>query len=240
MVDQRRVSEVLRRFAGTLVQEYDLDEVLGQLGSDVAEILGAAGAGAMVADDGGDLHFVATSDERLDRLEQLQIDLGEGPCLLAYQTGQPVVAADLRVDGRFPRFGPLALEVGMRAVHSFPMALDGTTVGALNLYTEEVSDLGPEEQRAGQSFADVATIYLLHARDRAEHEKLTAGLQKALDSRVVVEQAKGYLARHLDVSVEEAFELLRGYARPRSIKVAIVARGIMAGDLEADELLDRT
>lgn len=236
MVDQARVSEVLRRFAGTLVHEYDLDEVMGQFGKDAADILGAAGAGAMVADAGGHLRFVATSDERLDRLEQLQIELGEGPCLLAYETGRPVVASDLEHDARFPRFGPQALAAGMRAVHSFPMSLDEATVGALNLYTEEVSDLDEAARQVGQSFADVATIYLLHARDRAEDERRTAGLQKALDSRVVVEQAKGYLASRLSIDVADAFELLRGYARPRSIKVAIVARGVISGDLEVDEL----
>ena len=236
MVDQGRVAQVLRRFAGTLVHEYDLDDVMAEFGADVAEILGAAGAGAMVADDAGDLRFVATSDDHLDRLEQLQIDLGEGPCLLAYQTGQSVVASDLRVDERFPRFGPRAVSAGMQAVHSFPMAIDDTTVGALNLYTREASDLDGAARQAGQAFADVATIYLLHARDRAEHQRLTAGLQKALDSRVVVEQAKGYLVSQLGIGLDEAFELLRGYARPRSIKVAIVARAVVAGDLEVEEL----
>lgn len=236
MIDQTRVAEVLRRFAGTLVHEYDLDEVMSAFGADVAEILGAAGAGAMVADESGDLRFVATSEERLDELERLQIELEEGPCLLAYLTGQPVVAADLRTDERFPRFGPQAVAAGMRAVHSFPMALDDTTVGALNLYTEQVSDLAAEARALGQSFADVATIYLLHARDRAENERLTSGLQKALDSRVVVEQAKGYLASELGVTVNEAFELIRNFARPRGIKASMVARSVLAGDLDLGEL----
>jgi GAF domain-containing protein len=231
-----RISTVLRRFAGTLVGEYELDDVMSQLGDDVATVLGAAGAGVMLSDAEGLLRFVSTSDPVLDRLEKLQIDWDEGPCLLAYRTSNPVIAADLAVDDRFPSFGPQAVEEGMRAVWSFPMHLNGTTIGALNLYAEKPTDLGEEALSLGRTFADVATIYVVHARDVAEHEELTAGLQKALDTRIVIEQAKGFVAARRGIAPRAAFEVIRRYARSRSIKVRSVAEALVTGELAHEEL----
>lgn len=232
------LTTVLRRFAGTLVGEYELDDVLGELGEDVATVLGAAGAGVMLSDAEGQLHFVSTSDPVLDRLEKLQIDWDEGPCLLAYRTSSPVIAADLAVDERFPSFGPAAVEEGMRAVWSFPMHLNGTTIGALNLYAEKPTDLGEEALSLGRTFADVATIYVVHARDVAEHEELTAGLQKALDTRIVIEQAKGYLAAQRRIEPRAAFEVMRRYARSHSVKVRFVAEALVNGEIAHDDLGD--
>lgn len=239
MIDHVRLTSMLRRFAGTLVGEYDLDEVLSKLGEEVAALLGAVGAGAMLADDAGELHFVATSDEVLGKLEQLQIELDEGPCLLAYHKCEPVVAADLATDERFPAFGPRAVEVGMRAVHSFPMHISGTAVGALNLYIDEPAGLSEEAVQLGSTFADIATIYVVHDRDQAERERMTAGLQKALDSRVVIEQAKGYLAAECDIDPGPAYELIRHHARSNSIKARDVARAVLDGDLTPDDLTGR-
>lgn len=236
-MDDLRVSAVLRRFAGTLVGEYDLDEVLSALGGDVAEVLGCAGAGAMLGDADGNLHFVSTSDPVLERLEKLQIAWGEGPCLTAYHTGEVVIAPDLADDPRFPAFGPQAVEEGMRAVYSFPMHLQGTTIGALNLYTDETGELSDDGIGLGQTFADVATIYVVHARDLADHDELTAGLQKALDTRIVVEQAKGYLMARNRIEAKAAFELLRRYARSHSVKVHAVAADVVAGRLLPEQLV---
>lgn len=239
MIDHAGVAEVLRRFAGTLVGEYELDDVLSGLGKDVASTLGCAGAGAMLADADEQLRFVATSDEVLGELERLQIELDEGPCLLAYRSCQPVVSADLASDERFPRFGPRAIAAGMRAVYSFPMHLQETAIGALNLYAPEAGDLSHEALEIGRTYADVATIYVVHARDLADHEELTTGLQKALDTRIVIEQAKGYLAARADIDTKAAFELLRSYARPRGTRVRVVAQRLLAGDLDVAELQAR-
>ncbi len=238
MIDHARLTHLLRRFAGTLVGEYELEEVLARLGEDIAGILGAAGAGAMMADEGGDLHFVATSDAPLAKLEALQIELGEGPCLLAYLENAPVVASDLADDDRFPRFGPRAVEAGMHAVYSFPMHVMGVTVGALNVYAEHVGGLSEEAVGLGQTFADVATIYVLHDRDLAERDELTSGLRKALESRVVVEQAKGYLAAQTRMEPDPAFELLRRHARSNNLRAREVARAVLRGELTVSDLTD--
>ena len=237
MVEHAHITSVLRRFAGTLVGEYDLDEVLATLGEDVARTLDCAGAGVMLGDRQGDLRFVSTSDPVLDRLEKLQIEGDEGPCLLAYRTGEAVVASNLDDDPRFPDFGPRAVEEGMHAVYSFPMHLQGETIGALNLYADHSGGLSDDEVSLGRTFADVATIYVVHARDVEDHEELTAGLQKALDTRIVVEQAKGFLVARNRIEPRAAFDLLRRYARSHSTKVRQVALDIVEGRLAPDELI---
>jgi GAF domain-containing protein len=235
-VDHRGFWRVLERFAGTLVDRYNLDDVLEQLGVDITEVLDVAGAGIMLADESGSLRFCSTSNEVLRKLEKLQIDLDEGPCLLAYRSGEIVLAEDLRDDPRFPSFGTRAVEVGMAAVYSFPMRLDQQVIGALNLYAETAHAFSPDQIEVGGVFADVGTMYLLNARDIAQRDLLTSQLQHALDSRVLIEQAKGYVAALAGIDPAEAFELIRGYARNHQIRVRVVARSVLHGDLAVDEL----
>ena len=231
-VDHRAFWKVLERFAGTLVDRYELDEVLEALGGDIRRVLDVAGAGVMLGDDDGNLRFTSTSDGVLHMLEGLQVELDEGPCLLAFRSAQVVLAEDLRTDERFPRFGPRAVAAGMSAVYSFPMHVDGTVFGALNLYRGTPGPFSRDQIEVGTTFADVATCYLMNARDIEHRQLLTAQLQQALRNRVVIEQAKGYLAATQDVSVEEAFEMIRSYARSHQIRARIVARAIVHGDLD--------
>jgi GAF domain-containing protein len=235
-VDHRGFWQVLQRFAGTLVDRYELDDVLDQLGVDIAAVLDVAGAGVMLADEGGSLRFCSTNNEVLRKLEALQIDLHEGPCLLAYRCGEIVLADDLLDDPRFPEFGPRAVDAGMAAVYSFPMRLDQQVIGALNLYNDTPGPFSDDQIEVGGVFADVGTMYLLNARDIAQRDLLTKQLQHALNSRVLIEQAKGYVAARADVEPPDAFELIRRYARSHQIRVRVVARAILHGDLAVDEL----
>lgn len=235
-MDYQLLADTLRRFAGTLVQEYDLEEVLVDLSPSICRILDVHGAGVMLEQDDGHLHMISTSDPLLRRLEQLQVELDEGPCLLAYRTGQPVQVPDLRHDARFPRFGTKAADAGMLAVYSYPMRHDGLTLGALNFYRTGTGTLDGDEQRAGAALADVASAYLLHARSDARSGLVTSQLQQALDSRVPIEQAKGYVAARLDVGVDEAFALLRDHARSRNRRLHEVARDVVARRLTMGDL----
>lgn len=237
-VDHRGFWRVLQRFAGTLVDRYELDDVLEQLGFDIAEVLDVAGAGVMLADERGSLRFCSTNNDVLRKLEALQIDLDEGPCLLAYRSGEIVLAADLRDDPRFPAFGPRALEAGMAAVYSFPMRLDQQVIGALNLYAEHPSAFSDDQIEVGGVFADVGTMYLLNARDIAQRDLLTRQLQHALNSRVLIEQSKGFVAARCGADPSEAFELIRGYARRHQVRVRIVARAVLQGDLAVTDLVE--
>ncbi len=235
-IDHQGFWRVLARFAGTLVDRFDLDGVLAQLGVDIRQVLRVAGAGVMLADEDGNLRFTSGSDALLDELEALQITLDEGPCLYAYRSGEIVLASDLRHDRRFRRFGPRAIAAGMAAVYSFPMHIDDQVIGALNLYRNEPGDLTAEQVEAGLTFADVATTYLANARDSEQKDLLTRQLQHALNSRVIIEQAKGYVSARAAVGLPDAFELLRSYARTRQLRVRLIARNVLSGDLSVDDL----
>lgn len=236
VVDHRGFWRVLERFAGTLVDRFELDDVMAQLGRDIADILGAAGAGIMLADDEGRLRFCSTSNPVLGALEELQIELDEGPCLLAYRSGTVILAADLRSDDRFPKFGPRAVEAGMGAVYSFPMRLDSQIIGACNLYSDRPGKFNDEQVEVGEVLADVATSYVINARDIEQKDLLTRQLQHALDSRVLIEQAKGFVTARAGVDPIDAFELIRGYARRNQQQVRMVAYALLRGDLPVEKL----
>lgn len=239
-VDHRGFWKVLERFAGTLVDRFELDDVLVRLGGDMTYVLDVAGAGVMLADDAGRLRFVTTSDEVLRMLEALQIELDEGPCLLAYRSSDIVLAEDLRDDERFPAFAPRALDAGMASVYSFPMRLDRQVIGALNLYNDAPGQFTSDQVEVGQVFADVATSYLVNARDIEQKDLLSAQLQHALNSRVLIEQAKGFVVARTGVEMPDAFELIRGYARRNQITVRLVARSLLTGSLTVEELVRST
>ena len=232
MVDKERLAEVLIESAQTLVSSYRVDETLQRLCDRVVEVLPVTGAGVMLDDEAGDLRFVAASDDTVRQIEGLQIELGEGPCLHAYQTGESVIVADLEDGEWFPRFAPKAIAAGLRAVYSFPMRHEQDRIGALNLYRAEPGMFADEDRVAGQTLADVATATILNGRQLAQSERITGQLQRALESRVVIEQAKGRLAERHGIAVSEAFELLRRHARRNSRKLHDVARDVVHGTLD--------
>lgn len=235
-VDHGSLRAVLARFAGTLVRRYDLQVVLQELSKEVCAILGVSGAGVMLGDPDGHLRFTSTSDNTLDQLERLQIALGEGPCVMAFQRGEAVVAADLAADERFPEFGPRAVRSGMRAICSLPLQHGDQTIGAVNLYRAGPGPFDREEVEVGQLLADVATSYLMHAQEVEQAERLNRQLAEALESRVSIEQAKGFLGAALGLDMDASFAMLRRYARSNSRGLHAVSREVVAGELEPAQL----
>lgn len=238
-IDNEAMVTLLSRFAGTLVGQFSLDEVLAQLGVDMRKVLDVQGAGVMVGDDDDNLHFITTSGGTLAELERLQLELEEGPCLLAYQTGQHIEVPDLSDDPRFPRFGSKAIQAGLLAVYSFPMTIDGDVIGATNLYRNEPGRLTPVQREAGQTLAFVATSYVRNARDSADRDLMTKGLQDALSNRAHLEQAKGYLMHAHAVKATTAYEMIRSYARPRRVKVRELAEEILRGAVDVADGWDK-
>ena len=236
MTDDKSALTLLLKFAKTLVRRYDLDNVLTDLAGDLRDVLDVAGAGVMLADDNNDLRFVSSSDETLKQLEDLQIELDEGPCLRAYRTAQRVMATDLRDDPEFPQFGPRAVEAGMLAVFSYPLEYEEQVFGALNLYRREPGRLDERQEELGAAFSDIATLYLMHGSHDERREELNNQLQGALDSRVVIEQAKGFIAARCDVQPAEAFELLRRHARGHGRKLREVAAAVVERRLDIEVL----
>jgi GAF domain-containing protein len=229
MISTERLSDLFVEVADTLVDEFDVIDFLHNLTIHAADISGAGAVGLMLTDQQGHLQFMAASNSSGEHLELFQLQNVEGPCMDCFATGQPVVNADLvnAVD-RWPTFAPRAIELGYRAVHAFPMRLREHTIGALNLFGTTGVLFDPSEVRVVQALADVATIAILQEGKISRAEALTEQLQGALNSRVVIEQAKGAVSALVGIPPDEAFELLRGHARSSSKRLVDVAQAVLA------------
>ena len=224
MIGIERLADVFVGVADTLVADFDVIDFLHTVAGHATEMSGAAAAGLMLSDLDGGLHYMGASDESARLLELFQIQHEEGPCLDCYRSGRPVTVADLTSEpSRWPAFTERALASGVRSVHAFPMRLRNQVLGALNVFGAEPRPLDPEEARVVQALADLATIAIIQERLIRQAELLTEQLQFALNSRVVIEQAKGAIARSLGVSVEEAFDLMRGHARRERVGLTDLA-----------------
>lgn len=224
-----RLVDLFATLADTLVDSYDVIELLQTLVDSCVDLFDVAAAGLLLADDQGELDVVASTSEASRLVEVMQVDADEGPCTECYATGR-VVSVDVLGEGdrTWARYERYAIEQGFRSVHAIPLRLRETTIGALNLLRTSPGPLNPRDVRAAQALADVATIGVLHARVVQESGFVQAQLQEALDTRVVIEQAKGVLAHQHGVSTEEAFGLLRSSARSSGTKLSELARDVVA------------
>jgi GAF domain-containing protein len=237
MIAVDRLAEVFVEVADTLVDDFDVIEFLETLTRHTAEVSGSSSAGLLLADPHGQLQYMASSQESVKLLELFQLQYHEGPCLDCFRTGQAVVNSDLRQAGpRWPRFAPRAVEAGFQSVHAFPLRHRHRVIGALNLFSADSGRLEPTDVRIIQCLADIATIGLLQQRSISSAELLTEQLQSALNSRVTIEQAKGVLARTHGITVQAAFELLRGYSRRRHHRLSEVAREVVTDPARHPEL----
>lgn len=232
-----RLAAVFVEMADTLVDEFDLVDFLHTVTTRTSELADAAAAGLLLADHHGQLQFMAASEERARLLELFQIQAHEGPCLDCYTQGSSVMNADLDQAGdRWPQFAPQAVAAGFRSVHAFPMRIRGERIGALNLFGTEPGRMESGDEHILQALSDVATIGLLNERAIRRSEVLTEQLQTALNSRVIIEQAKGILAQTFDTTVDEAFEILRTYTRRNNAALSEVARSLVADPASIPEL----
>lgn len=235
MAHPQQLSNVLVDFAKTLVRSHNVADVLGRLMEGVVNVLGVWGAGVSLDDGTGRLRLVSATDDVVQRLQALEDDVDRGPCREAYDSGVPIVVRDLgAVADRWPRLVAQASAAGINAVMGIPMVADGACIGALNVYDADPAEFDEDTVATAQVLADVATGYIVNVRDLDRARELTAQLQTALDSRVLIEQAKGYLAGSLHIDVETAFEILRSYSRNQRINIHDVAAGVVDGTLLAD------
>ena len=240
----RQESELVGAFvqlADTLVDDYDVPEVLHQLVAHCVDLLNVSAAGLMLSDQRGSLQLVASSSEQTRLLELFQIQTDEGACVDAFRTGETIAIADLAANtGRWPVFAPQALEQGFSAVHAVPLRLRNDLIGTLNLFNHDSGALSPEDAKVARALADIATIGILQERTIRHGEVLTEQLQGALNSRITIEQAKGLLAFAGDLDMEQAFQALRRYARARHARLSETAHLLASGELHPDLVLSRT
>jgi len=228
MADRER--EVTRAFvalADTLVDDYDVADLLHLLVRQCVALLDVAAAGLTLVDERGGLQVLASSTEQARLLELFQLDIDEGPCVECFTTSTPVLVADIAAQAaRWPRFAAEAVRDGFASVHAVPLRLRKQTIGALNLFGYTPGELSAEDVALAQGLADAATIGILQERAIRRGEVLSEQLQSALNSRVIIEQAKGALAVSGRLSMDEAFQALRGYARRNNLRLSDVARAL--------------
>jgi transcriptional regulator with GAF, ATPase, and Fis domain len=229
-MDGQLLSETFVELTDTMVAGFDVIDFLHVLTDRSVQLLDVSAAGLLLADPRGELRVVAASSEAARLLELFQLQSDQGPCLDCFRAGQPVAAADLGAEAaRWPRFAPAARQAGFAAVQALPMRLRDQVIGALNLFRAGPGAFDPADVRVGQALADVATISLLHDRSMRRSDTLNEQLQTALNSRVIIEQAKGKLAERLGLDMSQAFTLLRAHARSSNLRLSDLAQAVIDG-----------
>ena len=237
MTRESVVVRAMIEIADTLVDDFDVVELLTTLVDRCVEVLDISAAGIMLVAPEGDLRVMTSSSDTMRVVELFELQAQEGPCLDCYRTGKPVLNQDLAtVNGRWPRFSVIALEAGFRAADAVPMRLRGQIIGALNLFRSESGSLSDDDVLIAQALADIATIALLQHREAIETQVVNDQLNHALNSRIVIEQAKGMTAEHGQLDMQQAFARLRNHARNHNFRLVEVATDIVNGTLTPGSL----
>lgn len=236
---ERPITEAFRAIADSLVDDYEITDMLTGLTVDCARILDIASVGILLADEKGVLQVAATSTERMQLMELYQVQCRQGPCLDCYRDGTAVLVADLnRQRKRWPDFAAVALEAGYASVHAVPLRFRGKVLGTVGLFGTRPGALNAEDLKLAQAIGHVAGVALVTNKATADQIVINTQLQTALNSRVVLEQAKGVLAHSGNLDVEQAFTMLRGYARDHNLRLKDIAGAVVSRELPTGQVLD--
>lgn len=229
---ERLLAETFVGLADTLIGDFDIVELLDRLVAACLDLVGVSAAGLILDDQRGHLAVLASSSEELRFLEMFEVQNNEGPCLDCLHTGAMVESTNLLEESRWPRFSPHASEAGFLSVVAVPLRLRDQTIGALNMFESNPRPMPLMDQKLAQALADVATIGILQQRSIHRSTRLAEQLQHALNSRIVIEQAKGVVAERTGSSIAKAFDILRRIARDSNLKLTDVALAVIAGELD--------
>jgi hypothetical protein len=240
MTDTPRETQVLEAvvtLVDSLLDDFDVVDLLTDLTVRCSQLLDVAATGLLLADPLQQLRLLAVTSEQARELELFQLQADEGPCVDCYSTGQPISVADLRVAvRRWPQFVPAALDAGFASVHAVPMRAAGIVLGAVGLFGTRHGELNEADLLVAQTLAHVACVAILQEHPPTP-DTVMPQLRSALAGRVVVEQAKGFLRESVNVSVEDAFRLLRTYAHANGEHLTEVARRLMSDRAARPELV---
>ncbi len=229
---EQQVAAALVGFIRELTQQHTVEAVLRLLGDQCLALLPADGVGVLLLEE-QQLTVATTNSEVGDAVETLEVELEEGPCVECVRVGHPVLVPDLAASAdRYPNFTPRALEAGAGAIHALPMTGHGELVGSLNIVSRAPTELTDTQLGTARMLCDVAVSYIFAVRLHEETSELAGQLQNALDTRVLIEQAKGILAERHGDSMGGAFERLRRHARSRSTPVREIARQVVEDGLD--------
>ncbi|WP_238638059.1 GAF and ANTAR domain-containing protein [Curtobacterium sp. HSID17257] len=219
--------------------DYDVVEVLQTLVDSAVELFDAEAGAIHLLDESGALRVVASTSDRSGFIGLLQLDAGEGPCIDAVTSGKLVTSESAEaLRRRWPRFGEASREHGYAGVHAIPLRLRAEVIGSLNLFRETEGALNATDARGAQALADVATISVLQQRTITTALSAADQMQRALASRAAIEQAKGFVARALEVDIETARELLRRHARSTQRRLVDIGDAVVRGEIPVMTLLE--
>lgn len=235
MADQQALSRVLRQFARTMAGSFDITDALYDLSDSLVDVLLGATAAGVALLDGDELRFVTATSDAAGEAERVQERLQVGPGLESIQKNQPAVIEDLRdCHNHWPDYAPAVEKIGFRAVLGVPLVLDDRRIGSLDVYSTEPREWSEAAVDAALVLADVGAAYVVNAGELAQSQRTTEQLQTALDSRVIIEQAKGALGERRGISTDDAFQRIRASARRQSTKVADICRRVIDTDYVPD------
>lgn len=229
---ETQLVEAFATLADTMVTDYDAVGVLQTLADNCVTFLDATAAGVLIGDSADELELIAATSEASSIVELMQLSAHAGPCIECFVTGTVVSVPVIdEAPEKWRDFIDSAAQQGFRSVLAVPMRLRDTRIGALNLLRTEEGALSERDVRVAQALADVATIGILHERMLTESDAIRAQLQSALNSRVMIEQAKGVLAYLDNSSTDEAFTKIRAYARNKRMLLSVVAEQVVQRNL---------
>lgn len=237
VTDDNLLIRTMVELADTLVDDFDVVDLLTHLAERCVEVLDVAAAGVMLAAPSGALQVVASSSNAMRVLELYELQADQGPCVDCYATGQPVVNVDLAAsETQWPNFARQAVVAGLRSVHALPLRLRGRTIGALNMFRSNQGPLGVADVIAAQALADIATIAVIQHQVAVDAQTLNLQLSEALNSRITIEQAKGKIGQAANIDMDQAFQRLRAHARNHNLRLSALAADVASGTTHPDTL----
>jgi GAF domain-containing protein len=234
---EERINQAFVKVADTLMDSYDVVDLLSTLVNECASLLGAQGGGILIANSLGELELIASTSEAAEFVEVMQLAAGAGPCVDCYISGTAVSVTDIEASGGiWPQFQGAALQRGFHSLHATPMRVRGQVIGTMNLLSTATGALSDRDAALAQALADVAVIGILQERSLRDANIVTEQLHLALDTRIMIEQAKGVLAHTLTMEMDEAFNTLRAYARLHQLQLRDVAHGVINRSIGAKDI----
>jgi GAF domain-containing protein len=222
------VRKALRELEDLRYAAGNLDEALRRIVLATHRLFAVDGAGLLLLDPDQLLRNVAVSDKRVDHLEELQIEHGEGPGVDAFEEKTMVDSVDLAGEDRWPSFSPAAVDRGLRAVLASPIPYNQHAIGVVAVFSAKARPWSPEGELALITFTDLAALCIANTMASEERGEVAEQLQRALDARVVIEQAKGALVAREGLTERDAFERMRRQARRERRPIVDVATEVMA------------